>query len=66
MVAHLQNPPPEFADVIKAHFYLKKKKILEASYQLYILLAMSFLACSKFCSSKAVSLAQKEMYILIH
>ncbi|XP_033739227.1 uncharacterized protein LOC117326577 [Pecten maximus] len=29
MIGQLQNPPPEFADVIKTHFYHKKKKILE-------------------------------------
>ncbi|KAJ8306122.1 hypothetical protein KUTeg_016667 [Tegillarca granosa] len=29
MLSQLQSPPPEFADVIKAHFYLKKQKILE-------------------------------------
>lgn len=29
MISQLQNPPPEFADVIKSHFYWKKQRILE-------------------------------------
>lgn len=29
IIANLQNPPPEFADVIKAHFYMKKDKIIK-------------------------------------
>ncbi|KAK3091318.1 hypothetical protein FSP39_018889 [Pinctada imbricata] len=29
MIGQIQSPPPEFADVIKAHFYHKKQKILE-------------------------------------
>ncbi len=29
MVDLLKNPPPDFEEVIKVHFYLNKKKILE-------------------------------------
>nr|XP_022316205.1 uncharacterized protein LOC111119919 [Crassostrea virginica] len=29
MLSQLQNPPPEFADVIKSHFFWKKQRVLE-------------------------------------
>jgi len=29
MIAQLQNPSPGFEDVVKAHFYLKKDRILQ-------------------------------------
>ena len=31
MLSQLQNPPPEFADVIKSHFFWKKQRVLEVS-----------------------------------
>ena len=31
MVAQLQNPSPGFEDVVRAHFYLKKDRILQVS-----------------------------------
>ena len=31
MIGQLQNPSPGFEDVIKAHFYLKKDRLLQAS-----------------------------------
>lgn len=29
MIGNLQNPPPEFSEVIKAHFYMKKDKMIK-------------------------------------
>ena len=31
MIAQMQNPSTGFEDVIKAHFYLKKERILQVS-----------------------------------
>jgi hypothetical protein len=34
MIAQLQNPSAGFEDVIKAHFYLKKERILQVCFKL--------------------------------
>jgi hypothetical protein len=29
MIGHLQNPPAEFSEIIKAHYYMKKDKLIK-------------------------------------
>ena len=37
MVGQLQNPSQGFEDVVKAHFYLKKDRILQVWYRIVII-----------------------------
>lgn len=54
MISQLQNPPAEFADVIKSHFYWKKQRILEVIILNVWFKFSSVLKCNAIQSGKYV------------